>query len=193
MAKVLPPNTALVVVDVQAAFTHPRWGTRNNPDADRHVESLVTAFGDCDLPVVLVRHESAKRGSLFHPSSQGHRFKDYLEPVTPDLLVTKTVHSSFHGTPNLHGWLSAAGISSVVIAGITTNHCCETTARVGGDLGYDVRFALDATHTFDGVAPDGSPVSADDLARTTATNLHGEFATVVSTEQVLEGIRVPGQ
>ena len=187
----LRPGTALIVIDVQEAFDHPRWGTRNNPDADRNIESLVTAFSASGLPVVFVQHESAKPWSLFHPESPGHRFKHYLRAATPDLLVTKTVHSSFHGTPDLDAWLTAAGARSVVIAGITTNHCCETTARVAGDLGYDVLFALDATHTFDRVAPDGRHVAADELARTTATNLHQEFATVVSTAQVLEGLRGP--
>jgi nicotinamidase-related amidase len=123
---------------------------------------------------------------LFHPDNPGHALKDYLRTSTPDLLVTKTVHSSFHGTPNLHCWLAASGIGSLVISGITTNHCCETTARVAGDLGYDVHFALDATHTFDRISPDGHVVAADELASNTATNLHAEFATVVSTQQVLE-------
>jgi nicotinamidase-related amidase len=75
----------------------------------------------------------------------------------------------------------------VVVCGITTNHCCETTARVGGNLGHRVLFALDATHTFDRQGPDGAVVPADQLARITATNLHGEFATVVSTRQLLAG------
>ena len=61
------------------------------------------------------------------------------------------------------------------MCGITTNHCCETTARVAGNLGYDVWFALDATHTFDRIGPDGVALTADALARATATNLHGEF------------------
>ncbi len=74
----------------------------------------------------------------------------------------------------------------IVVCGITTNHCCETTARVGGNLGYDVLFAIDATHTFDRTGPDGETMTADELARATATNLHGEFATVVSTEELLD-------
>jgi nicotinamidase-related amidase len=189
MSEALRPDTALIVIDVQAAFEHPSWGKRNNPDADAHIESLVTAFGDAGLPVVFVRHQSAKVWSLFHSDSPGYRFKGYLNSASPDLLVTKTVHSSFHGTPDLHAWLSASSIGSVVIAGITTNHCCETTARVAGDLGYDVLFALDATHTFDRPGFDGVVVSADHLAHATATNLHEEFATVVSTEHVLEGLR----
>lgn len=74
-----------------------------------------------------------------------------------------------------------------MVCGITTNHCCETTARVGGNLGHDVLFVLDATHTFDRTGPDGATMTADELARATATNLHGEFATVVATADLLGG------
>jgi nicotinamidase-related amidase len=72
-----------------------------------------------------------------------------------------------------------------VVCGITTNHCCETTARVGGNLGHDVLFAVDATHTFDRTGPEGATLSADELTRATAANLHGEFATVVVTGELL--------
>jgi nicotinamidase-related amidase len=184
------PDTALVVIDVQDAFDHPRWGRRDNRDADRNIATLVDAFVDTGRPVVFVQHSSSKPGSLFHPDDPGHVLKDYVRTSTPDLLVTKTVHSSFHGTPDLHRWLAASGIGRLVISGITTNHCCETTARVAGDLGYDVLFALDATHTFDRMSPEGHVVAAEELARTTATNLHGEFATVMTTQQVLECLRV---
>lgn len=69
--------------------------------------------------------------------------------------------------------------------GITTSHCCGTTARVGGNLGYDVLFVLDATHTFGRTGPDGVTRNAHEIAAMTATNLHGEFASVVSTQDVL--------
>lgn len=180
------PDTALVVIDVQQAFDDPRWGRRNNRDADRNIADLVDAFGNAGLPVVIVQHTSGRPGSAFHPGNPGHALKDYLRTSVPDLLVTKTVHSSFHGTPDLHHWLARSGVGRLVISGITTNHCCETTARVAGDLGYDVLFALDATHTFDRTGPDGRVVTADELARTTATNLDEEFATVLTTQQVLE-------
>jgi nicotinamidase-related amidase len=62
-------------------------------------------------------------------------------------------------------------LRSVVICGITTNHCCETTARVAGNLGYDTSFVLDATFTFDRRGLDGTMISADELARVTAADL----------------------
>jgi nicotinamidase-related amidase len=96
------------------------------------------------------------------------------------------VHSSFHGAPDLDAWLRANGCSTVVVSGISTDWCCETTARVGCDLGYEVIFPLDATHTFDRKAASGDTIPADAIARVTAATLDGEFARVTTTEALLE-------
>ena len=178
-------DTALVVVDVQAGFDDPSWGVRNNPACDDNIRSLVEAFSRSERPVIYVRHDSREPGSPLSPGTPGNALKSYLEEFRPSLLVTKSVNSSFHGVPDLDAWLRQAGVKSIVVTGITTNHCCETTSRVGGNLGYEVLFVLDATHTFDRQGPDGSWMTADELTRVTATNLHEEFATVVSTREVL--------
>ncbi len=171
---------ALVVVDAQAGFDDPGWGPRNNPGCDANIAALVRRWSERARPLVYVRHDSATPGSPLHPGGPGNRLKDYLTPE-PDLLVTKSVNSSFHGSPDLHAWLTEHRLEGIVVCGITTNHCCETTARVGGNLGHRVLFAIDATHTFDRTGPDGTTVTADELARVTAANLHGEFAEVVRT------------
>lgn len=184
----LPDDAALVVVDAQAGFDDPWWGARNNPSCDDNIAALAEAFAASGRPVVHVRHESANPESPLHPDQPGNALKPYLDRQPVALVVTKSVNSSFHGVPDLDAWLRGRGIDTFVVAGITTNHCCETTARVGGNLGYDVWFALDATHTFDRTGPDGTTMTADELARATATNLHGEFATVVTSEQVLGAV-----
>jgi nicotinamidase-related amidase len=80
----------------------------------------------------------------------------------------------------------------IALVGIQTNMCVETTARVGGNLGFDVVVALDATRTFDLAGPDGSVLTADELTRATAVNLHGGgFARVVTTAQLLAIDQVP--
>ncbi len=177
-------NAALVVVDAQVAFDDPWWGRRNNPGADRNIAALAEAFAATRRPLIFVHHDSTNPDSPLHPTRPGNQLKAYLTQ-TPDLEVRKSVNSSFHGTPDLNAWLSAHSIRQLVIAGITTNHCCETTARVGGNLGYDVLFALDATHTFDRSGPDGREHDADHLAAVTAANLQDEFATVTSTARLL--------
>jgi nicotinamidase-related amidase len=178
-------RTALLVVDVQRAFDDAGyWGPRDNPGCEENVAALLGAWRAAGRPVVFVRHDSTDRASPLHPGHPGNDFKTVVTG-RPDLLVTKTVNSCFHGTPDLHAWLLARQLDGLVVCGITTNHCCETTARVGGNLGHRVLFALDATHTFDRAGPDGAVVPADQLTRMTATNLHGEFATVVSTAHLL--------
>ena len=187
-----PASTALIVVDVQRGFDDSEfWGPRNNPDADRNIAALVDAFTAARLPVVFVQHDSANPDSPLHPDRPGNLLKDYLADVEPDLVVRKTVNSAFHGSPDLDRWLRRQHVDGLVVCGITTNHCCETTARIGGNLGHRVLFAADATHTFDRVGPDGGVLTADELAYATCTNLHDEFATVVTTRSVTEALPTP--
>jgi nicotinamidase-related amidase len=176
---------ALVVVDVQQGFDDPVWGRRDNPDCERNITALIERWRAQGRPVVFVRHDSVEPGSPLRPGTPGNALREDVVTGEPDLLVTKSVNSSFHGEPSLQAWLDGRGVDTIYICGITTNHCCETTARVGGNLGYDVRFVLDATHTFDRPDPAGDVVPAEQLARVTATNLHGEFATVVDTASAL--------
>lgn len=90
------------------------------------------------------------------------------------------MNSAFYGTPDL-------GVRQIVVAGIQTNMCAETTARMGGNLGYEVFFALDATYTFDGVGPWGWTLDADEPARATAVSLYGGgFAKVVRSAELIE-------
>jgi nicotinamidase-related amidase len=177
-------RTALVIVDVQRAFDDAGyWGRRNNPDCEANVAALLAAWREAERPVVFVRHDSHEPASPLRPENPGNAFKPEITG-DPDLVVTKHVNSAFHGDQDLAAWLRERDIGGIAICGITTNHCCETTARVGGNLGFDVLFVLDATHTFDRTGPDGTLMTAEELARATATNLHGEFATVVSTAEL---------
>ena len=180
-----PHRTALVVVDVQRAFEDAAyWGRRNNPACEANVARLIEAWRDAGEPLVFVRHDSDEDGSPLRPDHPGNAFRPEVAGE-PDLLVTKQVNSAFHGAPDLAAWLREQELERIAICGITTNHCCETTARVGANVGFDVLFVLDATHTFDREGPDGTVMTADELARATATSLHGEFATVVGTDDLV--------
>jgi nicotinamidase-related amidase len=176
---------ALVVVDVQEGFDDPTWGARSNPDCERNIRVLLRRWRRADRPVVLVRHDSLEAGSPLRPGQPGNEFKKVVAGKV-DLVVVKSVHSAFHGSPPLHDWLVGHGVSTIYICGITTNHCCETTARVAADLGYAVHFVLDATHAFDRVDPSGGMVTADQLMRMTACNLDREFAAVIDTATALQ-------
>lgn len=182
----VPGDAALIVIDVQKGFDDPGWGPRNNPDMEDNVTRLIVAWREAGRPIVFVRHDSVVEDSPLRPGVAGNEFKDVVSGE-PDLLISKSVNSAFYGEPDLRAWLAERDIGSVVVCGIQTNHCAETTARMAGNLGFDTYFVLDATHTFDRQSLDGGVISADELARVTAANLNEEFATVVETSDLIEG------
>lgn len=177
-------GAALIIIDVQEAFDEPRWGPRNNPDAEANVARLLGAWREAGRPIFHVRHLNRTPGSSFHPAAPGSRIKVIVRPLEGELLIEKTVNSAFIGT-DLEERLRRGGVTSVVITGLTTNHCVETTARMAGNLGFATYFVSDATATFDRVGPDGVRHSAEDIQAMTLSNLNGEFATIVTTDEVL--------
>lgn len=190
-------DAVLIVVDVQKGFADPAWGRRDNPDAEGNIRELIGEWRARRRPIVIVRHDSVEPGSPLGKGTPGNELKDLvaeaMSGAEPDLFVTKSVNSAFYGSPDLDDWLRRRGIGQLVIAGIQTNMCNETTARMAGNLGYDVLFAIDAMHTFDARDPDGATVPAEALTRATAANLHhGGFARVVRTSALLPAATTPG-
>lgn len=182
-------NAALVIIDVQHGFDSPVWGPSTNAQCEANVEKLAAQWERSGRPIVVVHHDSPKEGSPLAPGTEGNMLKDFVAAIDPALQIGKSVNSAFYGTPDLRTWLDEQGISQFVVCGIQTNMCVETTARMGGNLGYQVVVPIDATRTFDLTGPDGTTISADDLMRTTATNLHsGGFATVVSTADLISAL-----
>lgn len=184
---------ALIVVDVQEGFDDvAHWGQRNNPDCEANIAKLMATWRASGQPVVRVVHDSSEPGSPLAPGSSGNRIKAVVDgPV--DLEVHKTVHSSFHGTPDLNTWLQADMVGGIAVCGITTNMCCETTARIGADLGYDMWFVLDATAGFDLMDESGSTVTAAQLARSTAAILSADFGVVIDTEMACALVSVASE
>lgn len=187
-----PSPRALILIDVQDGFDDKAfWGPTANPEAETNIDSLLQHWRrQRPGPVVVVRHDSQSEASPLHGSSAGNRLKAFVDRDAADLLVVKSVNSAFYGDPDLHAWLTAAGVSELVVCGIQTNMCVETTARMAGNLGYRVLVPLDATRTFDLTAdlPNGrTTLQASELMRATAVNLQaGGFATVTTTADVIQ-------
>ncbi|MCL1594510.1 MAG: cysteine hydrolase [Actinomycetia bacterium] len=179
-------STALIVVDVQKGFDDAvYWGPRNNPECEANVGRLIDAWRKQSWPIVFVRHDSATPSSPLAKGSPGNAFKSVVKG-TPDLLVVKDVHSAFHGSPDLDAWLRKQGITGVAIAGIQTNMCCETTARVASDLGYELLFVEDATHTFDITTPTHKVYRAREIARYSSLSIEADFGKVVRTTDLVD-------
>lgn len=182
--------TALIVVDVQRAFD--QWEAagkrRNNPQAVARIVDLLGAFRDRGAPIFHIRHQGTKPSSSFLPDGTGYPVKDEAREKAGEPVIVKRVNSAFIGT-DLESRLRAAGITTLVICGATTNHCVETTTRMAGNLGFDARLVRDATWTFDRTGPDGDVHSADEIHAMTLSNLNGEFARIVSTAEAIASLR----
>lgn len=178
----------LLLIDWQKAFDDPRWGPRNNPDAEDNATKLLSSWRAASGGIVHVRHTSSSPAGLFRPGTEAVQFKPGLEPIEGEEIVSKSVNSAFIGT-NLERRLRERGVDELVICGLTTDHCCSTTARMAGNLGFTTWFVGDAAATFDRRAPDGETLPAALMHRTALASLHGEFAEVISTEEALALIR----
>jgi nicotinamidase-related amidase len=178
------PVSALLLIDIQLGLDDPSYGVRNNPDAERHMAKLLAAWRDAGWPVCHVQHMSQTAASPLRPDRPGNAIKAEVKPQPGEPVFQKTVNSAFIGT-GLEGHLRKAGIGSVIIAGLTTNHCVSTSVRMAANLGFEVVLVGDATATHDRTGPDGVHYSADELHRVELAALHGEFAQVMSTAEVL--------
>jgi nicotinamidase-related amidase len=186
----LGDKAALIMIDVQKGFDRAdRMGRRDNPEAEANLARLQDAWISSGRPFVVVQHDSLDEGSTLSPADPGNQFKDFVRASEAQLHVRKNVNSAFYGTPNLDEWLRAANVNVVVICGIMTNICCETTARMAGNLGYQVLFPVDATHTFDMSASNGVSMTAEQLSAATVVSLDaGGFAKVLTTDEVLASL-----
>lgn len=182
-------NATLVLIDVQQAFNDPSWGERNNPDAEANIAQVLAAWRASGRPVVHVHHRSLRPGSLFHPDGPGFAVKAEALPLAGEPVLYKDVNSGFIGT-RLEALLRSRGVTMVVIAGITTDHCVSTTTRMAGNLGFEAVLVGDAAATFERVGPTGMHFSAEEIHQTALASLHGEFAQVVSTRAVMAAAKV---
>jgi len=184
------PATTLLLLDLQLGFDEPCWGRRNNPFLEQRISELLLAWRAAGRPVVHVRHMSTEPFSPLRPDRPGNAFKPETAPIAGEPVIEKRVNSAFIGT-SLESDLRRAGCRGLVIAGLTTNHCVSTTARMAGNLGFATWVVSDGTATFDRVGPDGVGHPAEQIHAIALSDLHGEFATVVDTGAVIAAMQVP--
>ena len=184
----LPKDAALIIIDVQKGFDDPSWGRRNNPQAESNIARLLDAWRKTGRPLFHIQHRSRMPGSLLGPESPGFEFKDAAKPHSGEPAIQKNVNSAFIGT-DLEARLRQKGLKTLVFAGLTTDHCVSTTARMAGNLGFDAYVVSDATATFDRVGPDGKHYNAEEVHAISLASLHEEFATVVDTENLLKRLK----
>lgn len=183
----LPDDAALIIIDVQNGLDDAKYGRRNNPQAESNIARLLEAWRRTCRPVFHIQHLSRRADSPLRPGQSGVEIKTIVKPLDDEPLIQKNVNNAFIGT-DLEKRLRQSDYHTVVIAGLTTDHCVSTTARMAGDLGFDTFVVSDATATFDRLGHDGKLNDAEAVHAISLATLHDEFATVIDTESLLKQI-----
>jgi isochorismate hydrolase len=181
-----PGRTALIVLDMQRYFL--------DPDSHAHIpsavdiipglRSLATVFSESGLPVVFTRHLNTAQngGALALWWDDLIREEDPLSEITADLdtsmgiVLKKSQYDAFYDT-DLENSLKQRGIERVVVSGVMTHLCCETTARSAFVRGFEVTFPVDGTATYD-----------EEFHLATLLNLSHGFATLAFVENVVTAV-----
>ncbi|MEX3772928.1 isochorismatase family protein [Pseudomonas sp. MYb118] len=177
-------KTALIVIDVQESFrAAPYWNEDSLPTFLSHLQPLIDGAKAAGIPVLQVFHAEGTG-----PFSEASGLVKTMEPlnIAPDAIFKKPRHSALVGS-GLDVWLNTHGIRRVIISGIRTEQCCETTARHAYDLGYNVDFVSEATLTFPMTDEAGREWSADELHARTKLVLSGRFVRVATVKEALAG------
>jgi nicotinamidase-related amidase len=185
-----PP--ALILVDIQKGLDELEFygGERNNPEAETNAGLILAYWRKNGWPLFHVKHCSVTPGSPLTEGLPGNDHKEEVKPLPGEPVIRKNVNSAFIGT-DLKERLDAEGIRTVVIVGLTTQHCVSTTTRMAGNYGYDTVLVSDAIAAFRARGLDGESIPAQVVHDVELAMLNGEFAEVLPTRAIL-GSRVAG-
>lgn len=185
-------NPALLLIDIQKGLDDIDYygGHRNNPQAEANAKRILDFWRNHKFPIFHIKHNSTNPDSPLVQGQPGNEFKDIVKPQANESIVEKQVNSAFIGT-DLKQQLDMLAVKKVVVVGLTTDHCVSSTVRIAGNLGYITFLVADATATFDKVGPDGTKFAAEIIHEIELASLHKEFATVISTDELLR--KIPGE
>jgi nicotinamidase-related amidase len=177
-------NTALLVIDAQESFRQrPYFRDEDLPFYIERQQALIDGAKARNIPVIQIFH--VEESGVFSEAS------GFVVPlaelrIAPDAVFRKRRHSAIVGS-GLDVWLTQHGIRKLIVSGIRTEQCCETTTRHASDLGYDVDYVGEATLTFPMTDAKGREWSAAEIRARTELVLDGRFARIATVEEALAG------
>jgi len=181
-------DAVLLVIDVQESFRHALyWSDVDLMPFTERLQALIDGAASQGLPVLQVFH-TAQTGHFSLAS--GHVRTLAPVAIQPDAVFHKSKHSALVGT-GLDVWLTERGIRRLIVSGIRTEQCCETTARHASDLGWAVDYVTEATLTFAMTHPDGRRYSPAEIKARTELVLAGRFARIATVDEALARPALP--
>ena len=187
MPKQWTDTPALLLIDIQKGLDELDFygGERNNPAAEKNAGLILDYWRKNGWPLFHVKHCSVTPGSPLTEGLPGNEIKDEAKPFPGEPVIKKNVNSAFIGT-DLKQRLDDQKIRTVVIVGLTAEHCVSTTTRMASNFGYKTIVVPDATASFRSKTLDGSPISAQTVHEISLATLNREFAQMLPTREILQ-------
>jgi len=177
-------NTALIVIDAQESFRQrPYWSDADAPAFFDRMQALIDGARARRIPIAQIFH--VEDDGAFSLASRFVRTLEALR-IEPDVVFHKHRHSALIGS-GFPIWLTEHGIRRLIVSGIRTEQCCETTTRHASDCGFEVDFVSEATLTFAMTARDGRVWSTEEIKARTELVLADRFARIATVEEALDG------
>jgi len=185
-----PKTSALLIIDMQQFFCNPSSHAyfKDSTKIIPNIQNLITVYRQQSLPIIFTRYALLRTES---PGSMGRWWNDVLydddefsnviaplQPLPNEFVIRKTQYSAFFKT-NLDQMLKKLQVTNILITGVLTHLCCETTARDAFMRNYDVFFVTDATAS-----------DKQDLHDASLRTLSDGFTTLVTTNEVLAWIKL---
>lgn len=179
-----PSPLPLIILDVQDAIDRPVWDGKNNPGYLAVIQRLLAHWRAKGWPVIHVRHDEPTPTSSYHAHGPWNAIKREVAPVAGEPVVAKQQNCAFVGT-GLDDVLKGMGADRLVLTGVVIHNSMDATVRAGKALGYRIILPSDATTAVPVRTPDGKVWDAAAVQDLTLAILGGEYAEVVTSEELI--------
>lgn len=170
---------ALLIIDVQNDyFPNGKCELYQSELALGNIEELLTYFRNNNLPVYYVQHIAEATASFFVPDTDGVNIHNSIAPLDSEKVIIKHFPNSFFDT-SLQDELEKEAVTELVVCGMMTHMCVDTTVRAARDLGYHITLISDACATKD-LEHNGTRIPAEIVHNVYMASLHPKFANVMT-------------
>ena len=169
---------ALLIIDVQNDYFAGGTNELGHPyEAERRIRELIADSRAVGRPVIYIQHFNPPDDYFFLEGTKGAEISDRIRPEEGDKVIVKRYPNSFLET-ELDAYLKSLQVDTLIVCGMMTHMCVDTTVRAAMDYGYQVKLAADASATMD-LNLNGAIIPAETVHKAFIAALDGVFAEIV--------------